>query len=73
MDEIGYERTQDFRRLFMMPGLTHADVSYNLNGTIDWRCDYFKAPESWLDTIVPPDRLVVKHWDYTTGAPIDYR
>ncbi|KAH8882769.1 tannase-domain-containing protein [Thozetella sp. PMI_491] len=73
IDDVGYDVTSSFHQLFIYPGMTHSDVGYNINGTVGWRIDYYDALMSWLDTGVPPSRLIVQHWNITNGAPISTR
>ncbi|GJC88662.1 putative esterase Atu5261 [Colletotrichum liriopes] len=73
IDEIGLDATKNFHRLFVYPGMAHIDIHSNVNGTIGWQADYLGMINDWLDSGVAPDRILVKHWNMTTGAILNTR
>ncbi len=52
----GREQTQDFFRLFMLPGVSHC-----LFGPGAYAFDHDRAIEAWVEDDRPPDRLIAHH------------
>jgi len=63
-DKVGLRRTQDFYRLFMVPGMLHCAGGPGPNtfgqGTplADADHDVVKALEQWVERGIPPDRII---------------
>jgi len=63
-DKVGLNRTQDFYRLFMVPGMLHCAGGPGPNafgqGTplADADHDVVKALEQWVERGIPPDHLI---------------
>ncbi len=52
----GWEQTQDFLRLFMMPAMNHCRGGIG-GGEIDW----ISAIENWVERGSPPEQVIVHH------------
>lgn len=60
----GQQRTQEFMRLYMLPGVGHCSGGPGAD-TID----YLTYLENWVEKGEPPDSLLATHYDNETGRP----
>ena len=58
----GKERTQNFFRLFMIPGMDHCGIGQSL-GISAASIDPLTALEKWVETDNPPDSLKFTKFD----------
>lgn len=60
----GREATQDFVRLFMVPGMSHC-----FGGSGAFAIDYISYLEAWVEQGKPPDALRAAHWAGDHASP----
>ena len=63
----GRATTQDFFRLFMVPGMNHCTL-----GAGAFAADYLSALEAWVEHDQAPDRLIASHVQVEDIDPNDY-